>query len=95
METSQIKKLKALSHNLKPSVHIGKEGVNEGVIQSIKEHLERFELIKIKFQKNKNSKIDLAKQIVISTESTQISIIGNILIIFKVSSNMKYRQIKI
>ena len=95
METSQIKKLKALSHNLKPSVNIGKEGVNEGVIQSIKEHLERFELIKIKFQKNKNSKVDLAKHIVSSTESSQISIIGNTLIIFKVSSNMKYRQIKI
>ena len=95
METSQIKKLKALSHNLKPSINIGKEGVNEGVIQSIKEHLERFELIKIKFQKNKNSKVDLAKHIVRSTESSQISIIGNILIIFKVSSNMKYRQIKI
>ncbi|OUT38899.1 MAG: hypothetical protein CBB66_04300 [bacterium TMED6] len=95
METSQIKKLKALSHNLKPSINIGKEGVNEGVIQSIKEHLERFELIKIKFQKNKNSKVDLAKHIVSSTESSQISIIGNILIIFKVSSNMKYRQIKI
>ena len=95
METSQIKKLKALSHNLKPSVNIGKEGVNEGVIQSIKEHLERFELIKIKFQKNKNSKVDLAKNIVSSTESSQISIIGNTLIIFKVSSNMKYRQIKI
>lgn len=95
METSQIKKLKALSHNLKPSINIGKEGVNEGVIHSIKEHLERFELIKIKFQKNKNSKVDLAKHIVSSTESSQISIIGNILIIFKVSSNMKYRQIKI
>ncbi len=95
METSQIKKLKALSHNLKPSINIGKEGVNEGVIQSIKEHLERFELIKIKFQKNKNSKVDLARHIVTSTESSQISIIGNILIIFKVSSNMKYRQIKI
>lgn len=95
METSQIKKLKALSHNLKPSINIGKEGVNEGVIQSIKQHLERFELIKIKFQKNKNSKVDLARHIVTSTESSQISIIGNILIIFKVSSNMKYRQIKI
>tara|TARA_B000000475_G_scaffold271550_1_gene269681 strand:+ start:255 stop:542 length:288 start_codon:yes stop_codon:yes gene_type:complete len=95
MKIEQIKKLKSLSHNLKPSLNIGKEGVNDGVIQSINERLERFELIKIKFQKNKSSKLNLSDIITKSTQSHKISIIGNTLILYKQSSNMKYRQIKI
>jgi len=92
---SHIKKLKALSHHLKPSVNIGKDGVSDGVIQSISEILETHELIKIKFHKNKDSKEIISKNIITSTKSTKVSIIGNTLIIYKQSSNPKYRQIKL
>ena len=91
----QIKKLKALAHHLKPIVSIGKEGLNEGVINSISESLEKNELIKIKFSKNKELKEKLSKDIVNSTQSTAISIIGNTLIIYKKSQNPKNCQIKI
>ena len=46
LNTKQIKKLKSLSHHIKPIITIGKEGVNEGAINSITEYLERHELIK-------------------------------------------------
>jgi RNA-binding protein len=95
INASHIKKLKSLSHHLKPSVNIGKDGLSEGVIQSISEILERHELIKIKFHKNKDSKEIISKDIVTSTKSTKVSIIGNTLIIYKQSSNLKYRQIKL
>jgi len=95
ISTLHIKKLKVLSHHLKPSVNIGKDGLSEGVLQSISEILERRELIKIKFYKNKDSKEIISKDIVASTKSTKVSIIGNTLIIYKQSSNLKYRQIKL
>ena len=95
MNTSHIKKLKALPHHLKPSVNIGKDGLCVGVVQSILEILETHELIKIKFQKNKDSKSTISNDIVSQTKSTKISIIGNTLIIYKRSSNPKYRQIKL
>ncbi len=95
MNISHIKKLKALAHHLKPSVNIGKDGLTDGVVQSILEILETHELIKIKFQKNKDSKNTISNNIVKRTKSTKISIIGNTLIIYKKSSNPKYRQIKL
>ena len=69
--------------------------MNEGVINSISESLEKNELIKIKFSKNKELKEKLSKDIVTSTQSAKISIIGNTLIIYKKSQNPKNRQIKI
>mgnify|MGYP003952639163 CR=1 FL=1 len=95
INASQIRKLKALSHHLKPSVNIGKDGLSVGVIQSISEILETHELIKIKFHKNKDSKEQASKDIVSSTKSVKVSIIGNTLIIYKKSSNPKYRHIKL
>ena len=95
MNISHIKKLKALAHHLKPSVNIGKDGLSDGVVQSILEILETHELIKIKFQKNKDSKNAISNDIVNQTKSTKVSIIGNTLIIYKKSSKPKYRQIKL
>ena len=95
LNSKQIKYLKSLSHHLKPIVTIGKDGVNDGVIESISQVLEKNELIKIKFNKNKSSKDDLSNQIITSLDCSKVSIIGNTLIIFKKSSNMKYRQINI
>ena len=95
LNTKQIKKLKSVSHHIKPIITIGKEGVNEGVINSITEYLERHELIKIKFNKNKSEKNTLSENITNSTDSGLVSIIGNTLIIYKQSTNLKYRQIKL
>jgi RNA-binding protein len=95
MNVLHIKKLKALAHHLKPSLNIGKDGLSDGVIQSISEILETHELIKIKFQKNKDSKKTISNDIVKLTKSTKVSIIGNTLIIYKKSSNPKYRHIKL
>ena len=71
------------------------EAALDGVIQSISEVLETHELIKIKFYKNKDLKENISKKIISSTKSTKVSIIGNTLIIYKQSSNPKYRQIKL
>ena len=95
LNTKQIKKLKSLSHHIKPIITIGREGVNEGVINSIAEYLERHEIIKIKFNKNKSEKNTLSEHITKSTDSDLVSIIGNTIIIYKKSSNLKYRQIKL
>tara|TARA_B100001029_G_C14634088_1_gene220759 strand:- start:110 stop:403 length:294 start_codon:yes stop_codon:yes gene_type:complete len=95
LNSVQIKKLKSLAHHLKPAVNIGKEGVNDGVLNSISEVLEKNELIKVKFSKNKDLKDSLSSQITKSTNSLKVTIIGNTLILYKESSNLKYRHIKI
>ena len=80
---------------VKPIITIGKDGTNEGAIESITQCIEKHELIKIKFNKNKSSKHELSNNIVKAVNCSLVTIIGNTLIVYKQSSNLKYRHIKI
>jgi len=91
----QRRELKRLAHSLKVSANIGKSGVTDGVISSLDEILDNKELIKIKFTQNKNSRVELSSKIISKTNSNEICIIGNILIIYRQSSDPQKRQIKI
>ena len=95
LNPSQRKKLKALAHHLDPRIYIGKEGFNGGVSHSILENLEKHELIKIKFSQYKDKKREISEKISSQTQSQLVSIIGNILIIYKKSNNPKNRQTKL
>ena len=95
LNVKQIKKLKSLSHHIKPIITIGKDGTNEGAIESIAQCIDKYELIKIKFNKNKSSKHELSNNIVKAVNCSLVTIIGNTLIVYKQSSNLKYRHIKI
>ena len=92
---SQRKKLKSLAHPLKPAVSIGKEGLTDGVISFISENIEKNELIKIKFLQSKKEKKNISNQIVLLVKCELISIIGNILVIYKQSNDPKNRQITV
>jgi len=75
--------LKAKAHSLDPLVQIGKNGVTPEQIETIKTRLESHELIKIKFNDYKSQKEPLSKEITQKTGSELVSIIGNILIVYK------------
>ncbi len=61
MEAKEKKKLKALSHHLKPVINIGKYGITEAQVKKIDETVEVKELIKIKILNNapQNSRDEL------------------------------------
>ncbi len=44
----QRRHLRALGHHLDPVVHVGKDGMTEGLVRSADEALERHELIKVR-----------------------------------------------
>ena len=67
----------------------------DGVIHSIKEKIEKEELIKVKFSQNKEDKISLSKELIKKTESKEVCLIGHTLILYKKSKNPKNRHIKI
>ena len=91
----QIRRLKKLAHHIKPFINIGKQGLVDGVIHSIKEKIEKEELIKVKFSKNKEDKISLSKELIKKTDSEEVCLIGHILILYKKSKNPQNRHIKI
>ena len=80
LTNSERQELKAKAHHLKPTIQIGKNGLTQEQIQTIKTHLDRHELIKIKFNDYKSQKEELSKKITEETDSEQIDLMGNTLI---------------
>ena len=91
----QRRKLKKLAHHIKPFINIGKQGLVDGVIHSIKEKIEKEELIKVKFSQNKEDKISISKELIKKSESEEVCLIGHTLILYKKSKNPQNRHIKI
>ena len=91
----QRRKLKKLAHHIKPFINIGKQGLVDGVIHSIKEKIENDELIKVKFSQNKEDKALISREVIKETDSEEVCLIGHTLILYKKSKNPQNRQIKI
>jgi len=68
---------------MKPVVLIGKHGLSQAVLNAIDEVLLSHELIKIKFIDCKEERRELAQQIVEKTGSSLVTMIGNVLIIYR------------
>lgn len=92
LTSKQRRNLKAQAQTLKSIVQIGKNGVTEAQLQTIKQDLENHVLIKIKFNDYKNQKEELSKQIVNETSSQLVELIGNTLVIYKPSENPNKRK---
>ncbi|MDY0131747.1 MAG: ribosome assembly RNA-binding protein YhbY [Desulforegulaceae bacterium] len=97
LKTFQKKHLKGLAHNLKPVVFLGQNGATLNFIKSVDQALEKHELIKIKFidYKEKESKLKISESIVKETNSFFVSMIGHILILYRQSSDLKNKKIKL
>lgn len=77
--------LRALAHDLKPVVRIGKNGITEELYTSINQVLSTHELIKIKLLNNTEVEMErkLLEEIEEKTKSYVISTIGSNIIVFK------------
>tara|TARA_B100001250_G_scaffold377197_1_gene366095 strand:+ start:4005 stop:4301 length:297 start_codon:yes stop_codon:yes gene_type:complete len=95
LTSANRKYLRSLAHHIEPVVLIGKNGINNGVINSIEIALNSKELIKIKFRDFKDQKKKLSKDIERDTESNIVGIIGNILILYKKSDDPDKIKIQI
>ena len=87
-------KLRSLAHHIKPCVFIGKSGLTDGVVQSIKEYLDKDELIKVKFNSYKKDKNDLIEKSLKTLSAYIIGSIGHTIIIYKPSEDVENRKYK-
>ncbi len=60
LSKNKVKEFKAMAQTIQPKVLVGKNGLNDGTVQSIDEVLQADELAKIKFL---NNSIDLDDEI--------------------------------
>ncbi len=95
LSSSQRSYLRSQAHHLEPVVLIGKNGINDGTIESIDRVLEARELIKIKFREFKDDKLSLSEKITELTNSQIVGVIGHTVIIFRQNPDSDKRQIHI
>ena len=87
------KQLRGLAHSLKPIVQIGKNGLTETVISSVKMALDTHELIKVKFVDNKELRKELAEKLAVECDALLAGIIGNIAVFYRQNPDIEKRKI--
>ena len=88
--------LKKKAHNLEAIVRIGKDGLNQNIIQSILDAIESRELIKVKILQNcEEDKDEVAQILSERTSSELVQVIGHTIVLYKQSSKEKYRKIEL
>lgn len=86
----QKRYLRKEAHHLDPIFQIGKGGLNENMIEQVKEALEKRELIKVHIlQNNMDDHKDIANEIANKTNAELVQLIGNIIILYKESKENK------
>lgn len=94
LKGKQKKYLRSLANRTKPIFQVGKGGINDNMIQQIKEALEKRELIKISILQNcMEEKEEVSKALADATEAELVQLIGNQIILYKESLENKEIQL--
>ncbi|MBB6454347.1 RNA-binding protein [Salirhabdus euzebyi] len=86
----QKRYLRSKAHHLKPIFQVGKAGVNDNLIQQVKEALEKRELIKVSILQNCfEDKDEVANGLATNAESELVQLIGHTIVLYKESKENK------
>jgi RNA-binding protein len=76
--------LRGLGHGLEAIVHVGKEGVTDGVTAAVDSALLQHELIKVKLGANApEDRHDAASELAARTSSELVQVLGKAVILYK------------
>ena len=95
LTTAQIAKLKSLAQRLDATLKIGRAGLSDAFLQTVRETLAHRELIKVKFDEYKDQKKTLAPELAQKTESRLVTLIGNVAVLYRQNPNPEKRRIKV
>ena len=80
----EMQKLKNTSHQLKPVVIIGSQGLSEGVQKEINIALEAHELIKVRINaRDKEARQEMIDAILDQQNATLVNVIGHVAVIYR------------
>ena len=76
--------LRGQANKLSPIIHIGKDGINQGVIDQLEEALGNHELVKGRVLNNSLEEAkDSANELAESCEAEVVQVIGNVFVLFR------------
>jgi RNA-binding protein len=80
----QRRHLRALAHDKKPIVQIGKGGIDDGLIGAIDQALTDHELVKVKLGESAGlDRHEAAESIATATKAEVAQVLGNILLLYR------------
>ena len=76
------KELMRRANDLSPTVHVGKDGIDEGLLNEITNQLKKSRLLKIRVLQNADADTsEIAENIAESTESVVVDVRGNVVVL--------------
>ncbi len=80
----QRRKLRALAHELKPIVQVGKSGIDDGLVAALDRALADHELVKVKLGEAAGlDRHDAADELAQKTKSEVAQVLGNIVLLYR------------
>lgn len=87
--------LRGRAHGLKPAVHLGKDGLTDGVAASIDASLRAHELVKVRLAADRDERKELAAAIEERLACECVGIVGRMAILFREHEDPEKRTIKL
>ncbi|MFL6258424.1 MAG: ribosome assembly RNA-binding protein YhbY [Thermoanaerobaculia bacterium] len=91
---AQRKYLRGMAHYLKPVVQVGKNGLTDGVVESIDEALDIHELIKVRIS-DPGQKRELSHEIAERTHSAWVGMVGFVVTLYRQQADPEKRTIEL
>jgi RNA-binding protein len=80
----QRRHLRALAHDMKPIVQIGKGGIDDGLVAALDQALSDHELVKVKLYESASlDRHEAADELAAATKSEVAQVLGNILLLYR------------
>jgi RNA-binding protein len=95
LTTAQIAKLKGIAQRLDATLKVGKNGLSEPFLKTVRDALASRELIKVKFDDFKDQKKTLAPEMAAKTESRLVTLIGNVAVLYRQNEVPAKRKISV
>ena len=93
--TKQIAYLRGLGQRLEPLVHIGQAGLTDALLASVNQALDGHELVKVKFDAQKEEKKLLAPELAQRTSSVLVQRVGHVVVLYRQQADPAKRKIQI
>jgi RNA-binding protein len=95
LNNSQIAALKGMAQRMDATLKIGKAGLSDAFLQTVRETLAHRELIKVKFDEFKEEKKTLAPELAQKTDSRLVTLIGNVAVLYRQNPDPAKQRIKV
>lgn len=95
LTNAQISRLKGMAQRMDATLKVGKAGLSDGFLQTVRDTLAHRELIKVKFDEFKAEKKTLAPQLAEKTDSRLVTLIGNVAVLYRQNPDPEKRRVNV